>query len=95
MYIGKKGGGGIDSLIILNDIQKKGNSGEVRIQKHNIHIGDICFLCYKVLITWPSEHYSEFEADWLKKRCFSQQAREKLQRELFFPGNLVMVFDVI
>ncbi|KAK1335865.1 hypothetical protein QTO34_003663 [Cnephaeus nilssonii] len=48
-------------------------------------LSDICFLCYKVLITWPSEHYSEFEADWLKKRCFSQQAREKLQRELFFP----------
>ncbi|XP_036181570.1 gamma-butyrobetaine dioxygenase [Myotis myotis] len=51
----------------------------------NIGIKDLSFDRKRVLITWPSEHYSEFEADWLKKRCFSQQAREKLQRELFFP----------
>jgi hypothetical protein len=53
-----------------------------------------CFLCYKVYIIWPNEHRSEFEADWLKKRCFSRQAREKLQEELFLPGNLSMVFNV-
>lgn len=51
----------------------------------NIGIKDVSFDRKRVLITWPNEHYSEFEADWLKKRCFSQQAREKLQRELFFP----------
>ncbi|KAM7084652.1 gamma-butyrobetaine dioxygenase [Molossus nigricans] len=51
----------------------------------NIGIKDLSFDRKRVLITWPSEHTSEFEAEWLKKRCFSQQAREKLQRELFFP----------
>ncbi|XP_053529060.1 gamma-butyrobetaine dioxygenase [Artibeus jamaicensis] len=51
----------------------------------NIGIKDVSFDRKRVLITWPNEHYSEFEANWLKKRCFSQQAREKLQRELFFP----------
>lgn len=62
--------------------------------ENSIHIDDLCFLCYKVHIMWPNEHYSEFEADWLKKRCFSQQAREKLQRELFLPGNFATVFNV-
>ncbi|XP_054442223.1 gamma-butyrobetaine dioxygenase [Pteronotus mesoamericanus] len=51
----------------------------------NIGIKDVSFDRKRVLITWPNEHYSEFEAEWLKKRCFSQQAREKLQTELFFP----------
>ncbi|XP_027708423.1 gamma-butyrobetaine dioxygenase isoform X2 [Vombatus ursinus] len=39
----------------------------------------------KVHIIWPDEHISDFEADWLKKRCFSQKSRAKLQKELFFP----------
>lgn len=51
----------------------------------NIAIKDLTFDRKKVYITWPDEHYSQFEADWLKKRCFSQQAREKLQGELFLP----------
>ncbi|XP_014639137.1 PREDICTED: gamma-butyrobetaine dioxygenase [Ceratotherium simum simum] len=51
----------------------------------NIGIKSLEFDRKKVHITWPNEHYSEFEADWLKKRCFSQQARESLQRELFLP----------
>lgn len=51
----------------------------------NIVIKGLTFDRRKVCITWPNEHCSEFESDWLKKRCFSQQAREKLQRELFFP----------
>ncbi|XP_036734968.1 gamma-butyrobetaine dioxygenase [Manis pentadactyla] len=51
----------------------------------NICIKGLTFDRKKVHIMWPNEHYSEFEADWLKKRCFSQQAREKLQRELFLP----------
>ncbi|XP_044537777.1 gamma-butyrobetaine dioxygenase [Gracilinanus agilis] len=40
----------------------------------------------KVHITWPDEHVSDFEADWLKKRCFSQKSRAKLQKELFLPA---------
>ncbi|XP_063145626.1 gamma-butyrobetaine dioxygenase [Candoia aspera] len=38
----------------------------------------------KVNIVWPDDHTSEFEAEWLKKRCFSDQARAKTQEELFF-----------
>ncbi|XP_015281171.1 PREDICTED: gamma-butyrobetaine dioxygenase [Gekko japonicus] len=37
----------------------------------------------KVYIIWPDNHTSEFEAEWLKKRCFSEQARAKIQEELF------------
>ncbi|XP_053245446.1 gamma-butyrobetaine dioxygenase [Podarcis raffonei] len=37
----------------------------------------------KVCIVWPDDHTSEFEAEWLKKRCFSEQARAKMQEELF------------
>ncbi|XP_003412359.1 gamma-butyrobetaine dioxygenase [Loxodonta africana] len=51
----------------------------------NIRIKDLTFDRKKVYITWPDEHCSEFEADWLKKRCFSQQARATLQKELFLP----------
>ncbi|XP_069888800.1 gamma-butyrobetaine dioxygenase [Dipodomys merriami] len=51
----------------------------------NISIKCLVFDRKKVYITWPNEHQSEFEADWLKKRCFSQQARAKLQEELFLP----------
>ncbi|XP_023974656.1 gamma-butyrobetaine dioxygenase [Physeter macrocephalus] len=51
----------------------------------NISIKGLTFDRKKVHITWPNDHDSEYEADWLKKRCFSQQAREKLQRELFLP----------
>ncbi|XP_074985554.1 gamma-butyrobetaine dioxygenase isoform X1 [Caretta caretta] len=39
----------------------------------------------KVYITWPDKHTSEFEAEWLKKRCFSEQARAEMQEELFLP----------
>lgn len=51
----------------------------------NISIEDLSFDRKKVYITWPNEHYSEFEANWLKKRCFSQQSRARLQGELFLP----------
>lgn len=37
----------------------------------------------KVSITWPDQHSSEFDPDWLKKRCFSSEARQALQEELF------------
>ncbi|KAJ8796038.1 hypothetical protein J1605_002800 [Eschrichtius robustus] len=58
----------------------------------NIGIKGLTFDRKKVHITWPNDHYSEYEAGWLKKRCFSQQAREKLQRELFLPGYDVVPF---
>ncbi|XP_004683645.1 PREDICTED: gamma-butyrobetaine dioxygenase [Condylura cristata] len=51
----------------------------------NIGIKSLTFDSKKVYVTWPNEHYSEFEASWLKKRCFSQKARENLQKELFLP----------
>ncbi|XP_021566037.1 uncharacterized protein LOC110595261 [Carlito syrichta] len=60
----------------------------------NIGIQGLTFDPKKVYIKWPDEHDSEFQADWLKKRCFSQQARTKLQRELFLPGNPAKVFNV-
>ncbi|KAM6459360.1 gamma-butyrobetaine dioxygenase isoform 1-T6 [Liasis olivaceus] len=37
----------------------------------------------KINIVWPDDHTSEFEAEWLKKRCFSDQARARTQEELF------------
>ncbi|MBN3324995.1 BODG dioxygenase, partial [Atractosteus spatula] len=37
----------------------------------------------KVSVVWPDQHTSEFDADWLKKRCFSPSARQKQREELF------------
>ncbi|KAM3919980.1 gamma-butyrobetaine dioxygenase [Leptodactylus fuscus] len=37
----------------------------------------------KVSITWPDNHQSEFDAQWLKKRCFSKESRAEMQEELF------------
>ncbi|XP_020646076.3 gamma-butyrobetaine dioxygenase [Pogona vitticeps] len=37
----------------------------------------------KVYIIWPDDHCSEFEPAWLKKRCFSEHARAKVQEKLF------------
>ncbi|KAM3877107.1 gamma-butyrobetaine dioxygenase [Diretmus argenteus] len=37
----------------------------------------------KVSIVWPDQHTSEFDPDWLRKRCFSSAARQALQEELF------------
>ncbi|CAM9421048.1 gamma-butyrobetaine dioxygenase [Odocoileus virginianus] len=57
------------------------------IEALDVYIGikDLMFDKKKVHIMWPNDHYSEYKADWLKKRCFSQQARERLQKELFLP----------
>ncbi|XP_004941389.2 gamma-butyrobetaine dioxygenase isoform X1 [Gallus gallus] len=41
----------------------------------------------KVSITWPDEHTSEYEAEWLKKRCFSEAARAEMQEDLFLPEH--------
>lgn len=37
----------------------------------------------KVSIVWPDQHISQFDAEWLKKRCFSDAARQTMQEELF------------
>ncbi|KAL6113554.1 bbox1 [Pungitius sinensis] len=37
----------------------------------------------KVSVLWPDRHTSAFDADWLKKRCFSTAARQALREELF------------
>uniref|UniRef100_A0A3Q3W2Y9 Uncharacterized protein n=1 Tax=Mola mola TaxID=94237 RepID=A0A3Q3W2Y9_MOLML len=37
----------------------------------------------KVSIVWPDKHTSVFDAEWLKKRCFSAAARQALQEDLF------------
>ncbi|XP_041795505.1 gamma-butyrobetaine dioxygenase [Chelmon rostratus] len=37
----------------------------------------------KVSIVWPDQHTSVFDAEWLKKRCFSPAARQAIQEELF------------
>lgn len=37
----------------------------------------------KVSVVWPDRHTSVFDAEWLKRRCFSPAARQALQEELF------------
>ncbi|NWY73125.1 BODG dioxygenase, partial [Erithacus rubecula] len=39
----------------------------------------------KICITWSDEHTSEYEAEWLKERCFSEEARAARRAELFLP----------
>ncbi|KAM8807403.1 gamma-butyrobetaine dioxygenase [Eudromia elegans] len=41
----------------------------------------------KLAITWPDGHASEYEAAWLRARCFSEGARAHMQRELILPGR--------
>ncbi|XP_043914889.1 gamma-butyrobetaine dioxygenase [Protopterus annectens] len=36
----------------------------------------------KVYIVWPDEHTSEFDPEWLKERCFSQNARSEMQKKI-------------
>ncbi|XP_025030981.1 gamma-butyrobetaine dioxygenase isoform X2 [Python bivittatus] len=50
----------------------------------NIKVKDVTLTEQKKInIVWPDDHTSEFEAEWLKKRCFSDQARARTQEELF------------
>ncbi|KAM5138556.1 gamma-butyrobetaine dioxygenase [Mantella aurantiaca] len=51
------------------------------LEKVNLYNGK------KVFITWPDEHHSEFDAEWLKKRCFSKEAQAEMQEELFLPEH--------
>ncbi|KPP61627.1 gamma-butyrobetaine dioxygenase-like, partial [Scleropages formosus] len=37
----------------------------------------------KLSVVWPDQHASEYDADWLKKRCFSPAARQAMREELF------------
>lgn len=41
----------------------------------------------QVSIVWPDKHTSVFDAEWLKKRCFSAAARQALQEDLFLNGE--------
>ncbi|XP_051945088.1 gamma-butyrobetaine dioxygenase-like [Xyrauchen texanus] len=49
----------------------------------HIRMDQVQLMDNKVSITWPDQHSSEFEPEWLKKRCFSSEARQSLQEELF------------
>uniref|UniRef100_A0A8C1HAG5 Butyrobetaine (gamma), 2-oxoglutarate dioxygenase (gamma-butyrobetaine hydroxylase) 1 n=1 Tax=Cyprinus carpio carpio TaxID=630221 RepID=A0A8C1HAG5_CYPCA len=51
----------------------------------DVHTGmdQVQLMDNKVSITWPDQHSSDFDPDWLKKRCFSSEARQALQEELF------------
>lgn len=46
----------------------------------------------QVSIVWPDQHTSVFDADWLKKRCFSPAARQAMQEELFLNGESIIFF---
>lgn len=58
-----------------------------RLYFSNIFLNSSFPLCWKVSITWPDEHTSEYEAEWLKKRCFSEKARAVMRADLFLPGR--------
>ncbi|XP_012986944.1 gamma-butyrobetaine dioxygenase isoform X1 [Esox lucius] len=57
----------------------------LQLSQLDIHTGvdQIQFTDNKVSIVWPDQHTSEFDPEWLKKRCFSSAARQALQEELF------------
>ncbi|XP_008933704.1 PREDICTED: gamma-butyrobetaine dioxygenase, partial [Merops nubicus] len=48
----------------------------------------------KVSITWPDDHASEYEAEWLKKRCFSEEARAEMREDLFLPERQLWGSDL-
>ncbi|XP_068117613.1 gamma-butyrobetaine dioxygenase [Hyperolius riggenbachi] len=41
----------------------------------------------KISITWPDDHQSDFDSEWLKKRCFSKKSRTEMHDELFLPEH--------
>ncbi|RXM34521.1 Gamma-butyrobetaine dioxygenase [Acipenser ruthenus] len=49
---------------------------------------DVTTAMERVTHTEPTKHTSEFDAEWLKKKCFSQSARQQQQEELFLNGAL-------
>lgn len=48
---------------------------------------NLLFVSPQVSIIWPDQHTSVFDADWLKKRCFSPAARQAVQEEYFLNGE--------
>lgn len=59
-------------LLLLTDLDIHSGVEAVELSNHN-----------KVSIVWPDQHISLFDAEWLKKRCFSAAARQTMQEELF------------
>lgn len=49
---------------------------------------------FQVSIVWPDQHMSVFDAEWLKKRCFSDAARQAMQEELFLNGEFIFIFSL-
>ncbi|XP_060715588.1 gamma-butyrobetaine dioxygenase [Tachysurus vachellii] len=58
--------------LLLTDLDVHTGMDHVQITENN-----------KVSVIWPDQHSSEFEPEWLKKRCFSSEARQARQEELF------------
>ncbi|XP_030621963.1 gamma-butyrobetaine dioxygenase [Chanos chanos] len=58
--------------LLLSDLDVHTGVDHVQLTENN-----------KVSITWPDQHSSEYEPDWLKRRCFSPEARRARQEELF------------
>ncbi|KAI4887056.1 hypothetical protein NFI96_010068 [Prochilodus magdalenae] len=58
--------------LLLTDLDVHTGVDQVQVTENN-----------KVSIMWPDQHSSEFDPDWLKKRCFSPEARQARQEELF------------
>ncbi|XP_066439319.1 gamma-butyrobetaine dioxygenase [Eleutherodactylus coqui] len=52
---------------------------DVNTSLRNVNLTD----ANKVSIIWPDDHQSEFDAKWLKQRCFSKESRAEMQEELF------------
>lgn len=65
--------------------------GSRNLEKELQHFDQLksMYFCFfpQVSIVWPDQHTSVFDADWLKKRCFSPAARQAMQEELFLNGK--------
>ncbi|KAJ8280994.1 hypothetical protein GJAV_G00061980, partial [Gymnothorax javanicus] len=48
----------------------------------------------KVCIVWPDQHCSEYDSTWLKKRCFSPEARRAQREELFYNERIYWGSDL-
>lgn len=58
--------------LLLSQLDIHTGVGRVQVMNNN-----------KVSIVWPDLHTSEFDPEWLRKRCFSLRARQAMQEELF------------
>ncbi|XP_075044106.1 gamma-butyrobetaine dioxygenase [Mixophyes fleayi] len=48
----------------------------------------------KMSVIWPDGHQSDFDAEWLKKRCFSKESRAEMQEELFLQEHQYWASDL-